>query len=656
MADDVYVRIYGMGSEMDIRMPNILLTLMVKNEGKILQRCLEAGARHADAVIVCDTGSTDNTREIGEAFTAKPTRVVQHEWKHFGHNRSLSFAAAYQYAKDLGWDLEDSYALVLDGDMVLKGEDPHPKLKGARGYRIIQKNGGLEYYNTRFMRLSVPWKCVGVTHEYWDGGECDAMEGVWIDDIGDGGAKADKYERDVRLLTQGLQEEPNNVRYMFYLAQTLKDCGKLDESIEWYTKRIAGGGWDEEVWYAHYMIAQLYLRKNDLPMAELWVQKSHAYRPRRNEALLMLVTALREKPDQQYKAWHYLRMAERIPKPNDLLFVETSSYDWKLPYEKTILSYYVMDDRTKAADLSIDYLAKHSTHADNVFANSIFYAEPLPCEWTRLEFPVMEPYTTSSISIQADGTMNVRTVNYRINAHGGYSYPDGVIDTRNYRASWDFERCRWRGDFEEVVPNGLPRREGEWIRGLEDVRIYGNEYTATTREFSYNEKNRIVMGTYPDMKGRVIKPPTETDCEKNWIPIGNGSVIYNWHPLRIGEVEGDQLKITKTFQTPSYFRYFRGSTPPFEYQGDLWLMVHLVIYSNPRKYMHAWVVLDKETLRPKSYSRPFTFKHHGIEYCIGAAVHNDELMVFPSVWDRESWVGRMPMRECVKSLRPISDA
>lgn len=77
-------------------MPNILLTLMVKNEGKILQRCLEAGSRHADAVIVCDTGSTDNTREIAENFTDRPTKVVQHEWKNFGHNRSLSFASAYQ--------------------------------------------------------------------------------------------------------------------------------------------------------------------------------------------------------------------------------------------------------------------------------------------------------------------------------------------------------------------------------------------------------------------------------------------------------------------------------------------------------------------------------------------------------------------------------
>ncbi len=83
-------------------------------------------------------------------------------------------------------------------------------------------------------------------------------------------------------------------------------------------------------------------------------------------------------------------------------------------------------------------------------------------------------------------------------------------------------------------------------------------------------------------------------------------------------------------------------------------MVHMVIYGNPRRYMHVWVVLDKETLKPIKMSHPFTFRHHGVEYCLGAQVWNDELQVFASVWDRESWVGRMPMRECVKMLRSVS--
>ena len=132
----------------------------------------------------------------------------------------------------------------------------------APGYKMIQKNNVIEYYNTRLVKLGFPWKCVGVTHEYWDGANTDTVskEEMMISDIGDGGAKADKFDRDIRLLTEGLKEEPNNVRYVFYLAQSYKDCGKFKESIKLYKKRIQMGGWFEEVWYSYYMIGKCWLQ------------------------------------------------------------------------------------------------------------------------------------------------------------------------------------------------------------------------------------------------------------------------------------------------------------------------------------------------------------------------------------------------------------
>ena len=72
--------------------------------------------------------------------------------------------------------------------------------------------------------------------------------------------------------------------------------------------------------------------------------------------------------------------------------------------------------------------------------------------------------------------------------------------------------------------------------------------------------------------------------------------------------------------------------------------------------MHAWVVLDKETLKPLQISHPFTFRHHGVEYCVGAQLFGEDVHVFASVWDRESWVGRIPMKECVKMLRSVSSS
>ena len=42
----------------------IILNLMIKNESKIIERCIKRALEHVDAVSILDTGSTDNTISI----------------------------------------------------------------------------------------------------------------------------------------------------------------------------------------------------------------------------------------------------------------------------------------------------------------------------------------------------------------------------------------------------------------------------------------------------------------------------------------------------------------------------------------------------------------------------------------------------------------
>ncbi len=51
-----------------------------------------------------------------------------------------------------------------------------------------------------------------------------------------------------------------------------------------------------------------------------------------------------------------------------------------------------------------------------------------------MEFPVEPPFHTSSVAIQQDGLMNVRSVNYTITDKGEYIPHEGIVDTRNYQA------------------------------------------------------------------------------------------------------------------------------------------------------------------------------------------------------------------------------
>jgi hypothetical protein len=222
----------------------------------------------------------------------------------------ISFQRAQKYIKEtLKWNLEDTYGLLLDADMVFVPGTLKSQKLDKQGYSIIQENGHISYYNCRLVRFDYDWKCVGVTHEYWDGPASNNLDKsvCYIDDRNDGGCKSDKIPRDIRLLEQGLKEEPNNVRYMFYLAQSYKDCGRLDEAIKMYKKRINAGGWDEEVWYSHYTVGQCYLSLRNVFKFEYWMQKAHALRPTRGEPLYALSEFFRVN-SRHHKAYDYIQI------------------------------------------------------------------------------------------------------------------------------------------------------------------------------------------------------------------------------------------------------------------------------------------------------------------------------------------------------------
>lgn len=91
-------------------MRTISLCMIVKNEEAILDRCLSSINEIVDEIIIVDTGSTDNTKNIAYKYTDK---VFDFEWvQDFSKARNYSFSKA---TKD--------YILWLDADDVILKED-----------------------------------------------------------------------------------------------------------------------------------------------------------------------------------------------------------------------------------------------------------------------------------------------------------------------------------------------------------------------------------------------------------------------------------------------------------------------------------------------------------------------------------------------------
>lgn len=325
--------------------------MIVKNESKIITRLLNSTKDIIDSAMIVDTGSTDNTVSIIEQWLEDNNiegRVVSKPWKNFGFNRSES----YQLAREAYPDV--TYYLTLDADFILKlditKDELHNQLRTkARCYSILQDNKYMQYYNIRFLSSGYQWKCVGPTHEYWDtdpsSHSVTRLEGIKIDDINDGGSKSDKSVRDVRLLTEALDDPETDdtpglrSRYLYYLARSKHDLGMFNEALSYFKMSADLTESPEEKYYSNYMIGCCL--QNVGKYDEAIVQHLNAYslRPSRFESLMSACALLRQKG--QYIVVHSLLKQALMSQPPtyDILFVDTSLREYKALMEMSFVAY-----------------------------------------------------------------------------------------------------------------------------------------------------------------------------------------------------------------------------------------------------------------------------------------------------------------------------
>ena len=645
----------------EVKGPRIVLNMIVKNESRIIERCLRSAMPIIDAYCISDTGSTDNTVEIIQRIMSeagKPGEVYQEPFQNFGYNRTHALIRAKKWG---------DYALLVDADMELRVEKEwSPALLTLDGYTIEQRSGTMNWSNTRFIRLSCGATCVGPTHEYYDfPSPCKTghLRSVWIHDIGDGGAKADKFKRDIRLLSESLNKDPNNCRTHFYLAQSYKDCGETDKAIEHYKRRIELGGWNEEIFYSWLQMGHMWIRKNEPEKAvDAWFRGYNTL-PSRSESLYEICKLWRER-SLHAAAYAIYSIGSKIPYPQDCcLFIEKNVYDNLWYYEYSVLAWYLR--------LTIDHrlymeTAWKCTHKQNMLSNYKFYVQKL----TRLAEVGVKSFNESVERMVAGRTqqfnsstpsllkfnnsylMNIRYVSYAIRYDGSYDLRNNEdkITTIQKRVVLD-------KDFNEVKVewlDGIEHPEDRY-QGVEDVKLFYNgtlQYMGTVQDPD-TKKLTIGLGNYTDgcLMTKCIPSPVGADVEKNWVDCGlnDGRLIYSWSPLRIGTIEQGALNFNQEVQMSPLFSDVRGSSCGVLLGADLWFLVHIVSYESPRVYYHMLVVLDAASFALRRHSVLFKFTDEPIEYSCGLLVEQERICIGYSTWDRTTQISVIP-RHVIEKL------
>jgi glycosyltransferase involved in cell wall biosynthesis len=313
-----------------VRCKTVCLAMIVKNEAAVIARCLRSVKPFISAWVICDTGSTDETCEIIESeLFGIPGEIYKDRWISFEHNRTLSVRRAADKA---------DYTLLLDADMVLKVEAEFRHKLELDQY-LFRNEGANDYSVERLLKNEHQWRFVGVTHEYVVSDSAkpgEILPNVTILHHEDGGSRGDKYERDVRLLTEEINMDPNNARAVFYLAQSYRDLGSYTEALRWYFQRAGMGGWDEEVWYSLYMIGWMQEQIGaQWPVCLAAYLQAFQFRPTRLEPVYRIAKFYRE--HKQYTlALLFARLSREIPYPEDHLFIDRRVYEELLPIEYAI--------------------------------------------------------------------------------------------------------------------------------------------------------------------------------------------------------------------------------------------------------------------------------------------------------------------------------
>lgn len=346
---------------------SLCLCMIVRDEASTIERCVQSCRDLIDYWVICDTGSTDGTHElIRKALADVPGELHQHEWVDFGTNRTRLLELARGKA---------DYLLLLDADWTIRASEGAFDGLDADAYMVVH-SGPPEFANKRLVRGDLEWRYVGATHEYITCEEehtCKRLDGALIEIHSVGGARTGRWVRDIELLQDALERDPDDARAVFYLAQTLRDLGHeredqamLARASDAYFRRAAMDGWVEERYCAWHQAGLLAEELGDWPLAADAYTAAWEVRPSRLEAVYDLAVGLRLR--ERYHAAHrYTSLAAGrapLPVPADDLFVSPWVYRWGLLFEYSITCYWVGSPRrsVQACDLLLRMRELPATH------------------------------------------------------------------------------------------------------------------------------------------------------------------------------------------------------------------------------------------------------------------------------------------------------
>lgn len=324
----------------------------MKNEEKVLKRMLDSVMPIIDGAVVCDTGSTDKSKEIVQQVfkdANKPVEIFDFEYKNDKEKTELNFAAwrnkALRHLKgraDFGLWIDCSNIVIFKENFNLK--DFKIKLNSTDIGGIQAQGDGSIFSRRHLFRISKPLKWNHKVHEvlyclephnYLEFNDfhiiCTTDGSSWKSQ-----ATKEKYLKFAKTLKEEVIKNNTDTRSMFYLAQSYLAAKEYEEALKWYKKRAARqDGFFEERYVSKfrsaYLMNQLNYPKRDVLLE---YQKCSELDEMRVEHLLEIMYLLHN--ERRYdEAYEISKIGmekyhQKNPYPKRVLFINPNAYSNQL--------------------------------------------------------------------------------------------------------------------------------------------------------------------------------------------------------------------------------------------------------------------------------------------------------------------------------------
>lgn len=302
--------------------------IMVKNEEKSIKKTLDSVSAFP-LVLVFDTGSEDETISIAESYPN--VKVYKGKFVDFATSRNELLAIAETEVT------RQDYLLLLDAADEFRPKNPDVPFDFSPGVthyfvpQVCEADYSNRFFNVRLIENNNGFRYKGKVHEYLVcDGKNEKMETfeIYQDRRGDNAASSVKrWSRDLIILKKEVDDNPENARNLFYLAQTYDCLKNKDMAYRTYKKRseIRDRGFYEEVFIS-------LMRCGDTaPSWEkslAWYMRAFNY-IKRVEPLLKIAEHYIDEKDF-FAAWMFVKMACELEYPSQcILFVNADAYSYK---------------------------------------------------------------------------------------------------------------------------------------------------------------------------------------------------------------------------------------------------------------------------------------------------------------------------------------